>query len=333
MVEKKAPLTGEALVDETLAESFPASDPPSWTTGVDAPERDRESAGSVELVLPGYPRDLGGGFSVRRALPSMQRRLIGPFIFFDHMGPARLALGEGLDVRPHPHIGLATVTYLFDGEIVHRDSLGSLQPIRPGDVNWMVAGRGVVHSERSSPEERSRGVHVHGIQTWLALPMEHEEIEPRFEHHAAAAVPHVTRGGVRVDVIAGTAFGVRSPVSVLSPTLYGHARLEAGARLTIDDEHDARAIYVVEGNVVCDGKVFEPGSMGVLRSGGDITIEARAPARVMVIGGARLAGDRHIYWNFVSSSKERIERAKDDWQKERFPTVPGDALERIPLPG
>jgi len=286
---------------------------------------------SIELILDAHTRDLGG-FSVRRALPSMKRRLVGPFIFFDHMGPASLAPGQGMDVRPHPHIGLATVTYLFHGEIVHRDSLGSVQSIRPGDVNWMIAGRGIVHSERSNDEERPRGVHMHGIQSWVALPLEHEETDPRFEHHPAATIPRIVKSGATLDVIAGSAFGARSPASVLSPTLYVHAKLDAGASLTVDDEHAERAVYVVEGAVTCDGVDFETGHLLVLRHGVAATFTAKGGARLMLIGGARLEGERHIFWNFVSSSEARLEKAKSDWQNEKFPLVPGDALERIPLP-
>jgi redox-sensitive bicupin YhaK (pirin superfamily) len=295
------------------------------------PECLHAESASIELVIDARPRDLGG-FSVRRVLPSMSRRLVGPFIFFDHLGPAHLAVGTGLDVRAHPHIGLATVTFLFEGEILHRDSLGSLQPIRPGDVNWMVAGRGIAHSERSPAEARREGVHVHGIQSWIALPLEHEETEPRFEHHPASSLPRILRPGVSLEVIAGTAYGARSPVAVLSPTLYVHAQLEAGARLPIDDEHEARAIYIAEGSIGCDERPFGPGTMIVLRQGAAVTIEAREAARIMIVGGARLTEDRHVWWNFVSSSTARIEQAKDDWTNGRFPRVPGDNEEFIPLP-
>jgi redox-sensitive bicupin YhaK (pirin superfamily) len=303
----------------------------SGTLPANDPECFDVASASVELVIEARPREVGG-FAVRRALPSMRRRLVGPFIFFDHIGPVRLPPGIGLDVRPHPHIELATVTYLFDGEIDHRDSLGSMQTIRAGDVNWMLAGRGIVHSERSSPESRRAGVHIHGLQSWVALPIEHEQIEPRFEHHASSAIPKVRLGGARLEIVAGTAYGERSPVGVLSPTLYVHARLDAGARIAIDGTHEERAIYVTEGMVDCDGRTFQPGTLLVLRSGADVAIAAEEPTRVMLVGGAKLAGEKHIDWNFVSSSKERIDRAKDDWAKGRFPKVPGDEVEFIPLP-
>jgi redox-sensitive bicupin YhaK (pirin superfamily) len=304
-----------------MSGTLPANDPESL---------DRPS-GAIELVIESKPRDVGG-FSVRRALPSMRRRLVGPFIFFDHAGPIHLPLGMGMDVRPHPHIELATVTYLFDGEIVHRDSLGSMRAIRPGDVNWMVAGRGIVHSERSSPESRSAGVRMHGLQSWVALPIEHEQSEPRFEHHPSATIPKLQLDSARLEIVAGTAYEERSPVDVLSPTLYVHARIEAGGRLLIDDTHEERAVYVVEGAIECDAVTFLPGTMLVLRPGAQVTVAAEKPARIMLVGGAKLTGERHIYWNFVSSSKERIERAKDDWQNGRFPKVPGDDVEFIPLP-
>jgi redox-sensitive bicupin YhaK (pirin superfamily) len=286
---------------------------------------------AVELLIEARPRDLGG-FSVRRALPSPRRRLVGPWVFLDQMGPAELPLGSGLDVRPHPHIGLATVTYLFEGEILHRDSLGSLQPIRPGDVNWMLAGRGIVHSERSSAEARKAGVRVHGLQSWIALPREHEEDEPRFEHHPAATIPKLEREGALLEVVAGTAYGLRSPVGVLSPTLYVHARLDPGAQLAIDDSHAQRAIYVVQGTLGCDGRSFQTGTLIVLRPGKHVRVRAQGAARVMLLGGAPLPGQRHIYWNFVSSSLDRIEQAKSDWQNQRFPKVPDDEFEFTPLP-
>jgi len=326
MTDPKQRTIDEAQIDETLAESFHASDPPSWTLGASV----KAETDPIEHVIHARERDVGT-FTVRRTLPTTVRRLVGPFVFFDHMGPVALAPGVGMDVRPHPHIGLATVTYLFEGEIVHRDSLGSHQTIRPGDINWMVAGRGVVHSERSADEPRARGARIHGIQSWVALPLDQEETEPRFEHHDASTIPRVTRDGSICDVIAGTAFGARSPVSVHSPTLYVHARLDRGARFHLDDEHEQRAVYVVEGSVACAGQSFEAGTMIVFRSG-DVLIDARDASRVMIVGGAKLDGERHILWNFVSSSLERIDRAKDDWRNERFPKVPGDDSERIPLP-
>ena len=285
----------------------------------------------IELVIDARPRDLGG-FTVRRVLPSVRRRLVGPFIFFDQMGPADLAAGTGFDVRPHPHIALATVTYLFSGEIDHRDSLGSLQTIRPGDVNWMIAGSGITHSERSGPESRKTGQRLHGIQSWVALPIEHEETAPRFEHHPRATIPHLELEGVALDVIAGTAYGQRSPVGVLSPTFYVHAELEAGARLPLDDEHEERAVYVVEGSLSCDGEQALPGALLVVKPGVRPVFKAAERSRVMLVGGAKLAGYRHIFWNFVSSSKDRLERAKDDWKSGRFPKIDGDDVEFIPLP-
>jgi len=286
---------------------------------------------AIELLIEARPRDLGGS-AVRRALPSVPRRLVGPFAFFDHMGPADLPAGSGIDVRPHPHIGLATVTYLFDGETDHRDSLGSFRTIRPGDVNWMVAGRGIVHSERSSPESRERGCRVHGIQSWVALPLEHELIEARFEHHPATTIPRVVLPGVTLSVIAGTAYGERSPVGVFSPTLYIHARIDAGAALPVDDAHAERAVYVVEGAVGCEGTSLESGTLAVLRGRTSVKLTAESTAHVLIVGGARLEGERHIEWNFVSSSKDRIEQAKRDWKEGRFPKVPGDEKEYIPLP-
>jgi redox-sensitive bicupin YhaK (pirin superfamily) len=285
----------------------------------------------VLLVIDPRPRDLGG-FTVRRLLPAAANRMVGPFIFLDHMGPAVMERGKGMDVRPHPHIALATVTYLFEGEIIHRDTLGSELAIHPGDVNWMLAGRGIAHSERSSPEARARGVRIHGIQSWVALPTAHEEDAPAFAHHPASTLPKVSRPGAELTVIAGTAYGARSPVAVLSPTLYVDARLDAGARLTIDEGHPQRAVHVAEGTARIGDREIGPGVMAVLRPGAEVSVEAEEPSRVMLLGGAPLDGDRHIWWNFVSSSKERIEKAKDDWRSGRFGKVPGDEKEWIPLP-
>jgi redox-sensitive bicupin YhaK (pirin superfamily) len=286
----------------------------------------------IELVLDARQRDLGGGFIVRRTLPSARRRSVGPWVFLDQMGPVEMPRGTGLDVRPHPHIGLATLTYLFEGELVHRDSLGSLQTIRPGDVNWMLAGRGIVHSERSASEARQAGVHLHGLQSWIALPLEHEQDEPRFEHHPADTIPKQSREGVQLEIVAGTAYGLSSPVGVLSPTLYVHAQLEASATLPIDDSHEQRALYIVSGALSCDNDVYTPGALLVLRPGVHVVVRAKTPTRLMLLGGAPLSGPRHIYWNFVSSSPERIEQAKSDWENARFPKVPGDETEYTPLP-
>jgi redox-sensitive bicupin YhaK (pirin superfamily) len=303
----------------------------SGTLPANEPECLHAESAAIELLVDARPRDLGG-FAVRRVLPSAARRLVGPFIFYDHMGPAHLPTGAGLDVRPHPHIALATVTYLFDGEIDHKDSLGSMQTIRPGDVNWMVAGRGIAHSERSSATSREAGVRIHGIQSWVALPIEHEETEPRFEHHPISKIPRLSLRGSVLDVIAGTAYGLRSPVGVLSPTLYVHARLNPGSRLRMDDSHEERAIYVVEGALGCDGRTFRPGTLVVLRPGAEVMLKADVSTRLMLLGGAKLPGDRYVWWNFVSSSLARIEQAKEDWRSDRFPKIPNDNVERIPLP-
>ncbi len=284
------------------------------------------------LVIEARRRELGDGFSVRRLLPSMARRMVGPFIFVDHMGPVRLAPGHGLDVRPHPHVGLATVTFLFDGEVLHRDSLGSEQAIRPGDVNWMTAGRGIVHSERTPAGLRSEGPALHGMQLWVALPRRDEEVEPSFQHHAASTIPAVERPGARLRVIAGSAYGETSPVRVLSPLFYVEAQLERGAELPVPDEHEGRAAYVVSGAVDVDGASHGEGRMLVFAEGTTPSLRALDASRVLLLGGAPLDGERHVWWNFVSSSKDRIERAKEDWRSRRFPRVPGDEVELVPLP-
>jgi redox-sensitive bicupin YhaK (pirin superfamily) len=286
----------------------------------------------VALAIDARTRDLGDGFTVRRLLPSAARRMVGPFIFFDHFGPTQLEAGHGLDVRPHPHINLATVTYLFEGEIVHRDSLGSEQPIRPGAINWMTAGRGIVHSERSSAEARKSGPRMHGLQLWVALPRAHEEVEPSFAHHAADTIPAVERSGARLRVVAGAAYGVRAPVAVLSPLFYVEAELDRGGELALPDEHAGRAAYVVSGAIASDGRAHGANSMLVFREGAAARIVALEAARVMLLGGAPLDGERHIWWNFVSSDKQRIARAADEWRERRFPAIPGDDVEFIPLP-
>jgi redox-sensitive bicupin YhaK (pirin superfamily) len=287
--------------------------------------------GSIELVITARPRDLGG-FSVGRVLPAMTRRLVGPFIFFDHMMRSELAPGHGIDVRPHPHIGLATVTYLFDGEIIHRDSLGSEQAIAAGDVNWMIAGRGIVHSERTGEARRRSGGVVHGIQSWVALPVAEEETAPHFEHHPRATLPLVERPGARLRILAGHAFGARAPVGVRSPTLYVHAELDDDAELPLPEDHEERAAFVVDGELGCDGASYRSGSMLVFRRGAKAALRAGGPSRIMLLGGAPLEGPRHIFWNFVSSSKDRIERAKQEWKRGAFPKVPGDSVEFTPLP-
>ena len=289
------------------------------------------AASSVEIVAQGRPSEVGG-FQVRRSIPSAQRRRVGPFVFLDHMGPLDLAPGAGMDVLPHPHIGLATVTYLFDGEFLHRDSLGSEQLIRPGDVNWMTAGRGIVHSERTPAERRRSGGRVHGLQSWVALPLSNEETEPSFHHHAGSSLPVKTEPGLRLRVIAGTAYGLESPVHVFSASLYVHVTLDAEAELPVDDRHAERAAYVVEGNVDLSGTPGTAGQLLVLRTGASATLRAKTAATVMLIGGAPLDGQRHVWWNFVSSSRERIERAKTEWRERRFPPVPGDDVDFVPLP-
>jgi redox-sensitive bicupin YhaK (pirin superfamily) len=286
----------------------------------------------VARVIEGRPRDLGD-FAVRRLLPAPGLQTIGPFIFFDHMGPAEFGPGQGVNVRPHPHIGLATVTYLFEGAFMHRDSLGTARVIEPGDVNWMVAGRGIVHSERTPDTVRDKQgrTRTHGIQTWVALPLSHEEIAPSFEHHPAANLPRISLPGVQLRVIAGTAFGACSPVAVFAPTLYVDAMLESDAELALDTEHAERGCYIASGAVTIAGERHEEGQLVVLTAGVAAELRALEASRVMLAGGAPLDGPRHIWWNFVSSSPERIEVAKRDWREMRFAAVPGDP-ERIPLP-
>jgi redox-sensitive bicupin YhaK (pirin superfamily) len=284
-----------------------------------------------ELVLDPPIRDLGDGFQVRRALPSAKRRIVGPFVFLDQMGPVTLRDGQALDVRPHPHIGLATVTYLFAGEILHRDSLGTVQPIRPGAVNWMTAGRGIVHSERTPPEKRRAGEPVFGIQAWVALPKADEETEPAFAHVPAENLPVLEDRGSRVRLIAGTLLGATAPVAVFSPMFYADVTLNAGARFALNDEHAERAVYIVEGGITVAGTDYAAGRLLIFPTGGTAVLTATATSRVMVFGGAPMDGPRHIWWNFVSSSKERLEQAKADWRAQRFAPVPGES-EFIPLP-
>jgi redox-sensitive bicupin YhaK (pirin superfamily) len=294
---------------------------------------DAAAADAIETVIIPRARDLGG-FEVRRALPSPKRQMVGPFIFFDQMGPADFVIGEGIDVRPHPHINLATVTYLFDGEIMHRDSLGTAVPIRPGAVNLMTAGRGIVHSERTAPEEKARGPRLFGLQTWLALPRTHEEIDPAFAHHAAETLPIVAADGIHARVILGEAWGTASPAPVVHPTVYADIALAPGAAVPIEATYDERALYTVAGTITIGGVAHGPGELLVLRPGDPITVTngGAAEARFVLVGGEPMDGPRFIWWNFVSSRQERIEQAKAEWKSGRFDTVPGDADEFIPLP-
>jgi redox-sensitive bicupin YhaK (pirin superfamily) len=286
---------------------------------------------SVFSLIKPHVRDLAGGFSVRRLLPSHPHKLVGPFIFFDHMGRAEFAPGNGLDVRPHPHIGLATVTYLFEGTLLHRDSLGYVQAIEPGDVNWMTAGAGIVHSERTPAELRREGGALHGIQVWVALPKAHENTAPSFEHHPAATLPEIAAPGVTMRLIAGTAFGKTSPVTTFSPMFYIALDMEPGARLTLPPEYPERAIYLVEGSLDIEGNPLPENHMAVLPDAQALTIEAVTKARAMLLGGKPLDGDRFVWWNFVASSKEAIAQAKKTWRAQGFGKVP-DETEWIPLP-
>jgi len=288
-------------------------------------------ASAIETIIDARPRRVDG-FTVGRVLPSATRRLVGPFIFFDHIGPVRFAPGGGLDVRPHPHINLATVTYLLEGEIIHRDSLGSQQAIRPGAINWMTAGRGIVHSERTPAGLRPSGSGLHGLQLWVALPKTHEETDPEFHHHPADTLPDFMEGGVRIRVLAGSVYGRSSPVATFSPLFCVEAVLPAGGRLQPPLEHQERAAYVLEGAVSCDAERAPRGRMLVFKPGATPVLHALDGARMVLLGGAAMDGPRHIWWNFVSSSKERIERAASAWKAGGFPKVPGDENEFIPLP-
>ena len=300
---------------------FPAKDP--------APG-DARACDAIDLVVVPRTSDVGG-FSVRRALPSAGRRMVGPFIFFDHMGPAEFRSGQGLDVRPHPHIGLATVTYLFAGEIIHRDSLGSEMPIRPGAINWMSAGRGITHSERTAAEHRVAGEQLHGLQCWVALPQSEEESAPVFAHYDASLLPAEHAEGKTIRVIAGRLYGQASPVKTAWETIFADISLDAGAKLPIDPDAEERALYVISGEIDILGDRFGEGRLLILRHGDRITVSAIAPTRLVVLGGATMDGPRHIWWNFVSSRQDRIEQAKADWKSGRFGKVAGDQ-EFIPLP-
>ena len=302
----------------------------SFFPGKDPQPGDAFSCDAIERVIVPRTSDLGG-FSVRRALPSAQRRMVGPFIFFDHMGPAEFRAGQGIDVRPHPHIGLATVTYLFAGEIMHRDSLGSIAPIRPGAVNWMTAGRGIAHSERTAPDHRVAGEPLHGLQCWVALPAAREEGDPGFSHYDAGDLPVESHEGKTVRVVTGRFLGLTSPVVTGWDTLMADVTLAAGAGLPLDPDAEERAVYIVSGEVEIAGDRFEAGRLLVFKPGDRITVTATSAARLAVVGGAAMDGPRHVWWNFVSSRKERIEQAKADWKAGRFEAVPGET-EFIPIP-
>src|SRR5262245_573231 len=320
----------------------------SWQSGQDPIPGDRLSCSAIEHVIVPRARDIGA-FEVRRAWPSAQKQMVGPFIFFDQMGPAEFLIGHGVDVRPHPHIGIATVTYLFEGEVWHRDSLGTSAPIRPGEVNLMSAGRGIVHSERESGTAnlvtegkglahavgetagatRSR---LFGIQAWAALPKTHEEQAPAFVHHGADDLPRITGEGKRVRIVMGSAYGARSPVAFPHPSLFAEAVLAPGAVLPLDPDYDERAVYVASGEIDIAGDIFAEGRLLVFKPGDRISILATRQSRLVLLGGEPMDASRDIWWNFVSSSMERIRQAKEDWRAKRFALVPGDEKEFIPLP-
>ena len=283
-------------------------------------------------LIEGKLHDLGDGFTVRRLLPTLQARHVGPMVFFDHIGPAVFGTGRGMDVRPHPHIGLATVTWLFDGAIRHRDSLGCMADIRPGEVNWMTSGRGIVHSERTPPDERRDGQRLHGVQIWVALPQGDAEMTPEFHHHERAALPKLQWPGVEAVLIAGSAYGEASPVRVFAPMFLLEVNLAAGAELALPEEHAERGVFVADGAVEWGGLEITTAGMAVQAGPPAPRLRARQASRVILFGGAPLDGERHLWWNFVASSRERIEQAKADWRAQAFGTVPGDDQEFIPLP-
>lgn len=280
----------------------------------------------------GKARELGDGFRVARILPQPNQRTVGPFVFFDYFGPVVFPPGKGIDVRPHPHVGLATITYLFEGSQVHRDTLGSVQEILPGDVNWMTAGRGIAHSERTGPEVRARGHRMHGIQSWVGLPKSHEEDAPSFQHVARRDLPTREIDGATIRIVTGKAYGLISPVTVPMPIFYADAQLKAGSMLALPDDYEERGAMVVGGSVEAGGDIHRDGAMTLFDAGERAEIKARGDARVMLLGGAPLDGERHVWWNFVASSRERIEQAKTDWKTGRFGLIPGDEKEFIPLP-
>ena len=303
----------------------------SFFPGKDPAPGDRFSCDALEIVVVPRSVDLDD-FSVRRALPHSTRRTVGPYVFFDHFGPAEFRSGKGLDVRPHPHIGLSTLTYLYDGEIIHRDTLGVNAAIRPGEVNWMTAGRGIVHSERTAPQRRVEGEPLHGLQLWIGMMSKDEEIDPSFAHLDGAELPIVTGEGKTVRVIAGKMFGAVSPLKTTSDTVLADVTLEAGARMPLDADYEERAVYVSTGEIDIEGDRFGAGRLLIFRPGDRITINAVVPSRIAIVGGAPLDGPRYVWWNFVSSRKDRIDQAKEEWKQGHFGKVPGDAIEFIPLP-
>ena len=309
----------------------------SWNPSLEPQCPDAGNLDAIETVIIPRARDLGG-FEVRRALPAPRRQMVGPFIFFDQAGPAEFLTGQGIDVRPHPHIGLGTVTYLYDGEFEHRDSLGTHQMIYPGEVNWMVAGQGVTHSERTSEATRRGESKLFGIQTWIALPESHEETGASFEHHGKGALPFLEGEGKEVRLILGKAWGEQAPATMYSETFYADVVLQPGAKLPLPDDHEDRGLYITHGSVEIAGDTFEAGRMMVFRPGDAITVTAGPQgARLMALGGETMNGPRHIWWNFVASSKDKIEEAKaawaaGDWEQGRFQLPPGDDQEFIPLP-
>jgi hypothetical protein len=303
----------------------------SWLPSADPILGDKRSCDALALVVVPRVRDLGDGFEVRRALPSDKRQMVGPFIFFDQMGPAQFLTGHGLDVRPHPHIGLATVTYLFDGRVMHRDSEGNALEITPGAMNLMIAGRGIAHSERTPASARQGGEGLFGIQSWIALPEEHEEIDPSFQHFDAADLPVVDADGLWARVVAGSVFGERSRVGMVSEWFYAEVLLHRAGTAPLDPDYEERAIYLVEGEVEIAGESFGAPRLLIFRPGDRIVVRALRRARLMFLGGSALEGPRYIWWNFVSSRRERIEQAKEDWKSGRFAPMP-DETEFIPLP-
>ena len=292
---------------------------------------DRKGSEAVDLLIVPRSVDLGE-MTVRRALPSAKRQMVGPFIFFDQMGPAEFLTDQGIDVRPHPHINLSTLTYLLEGEILHRDSLGTERAIQPGAVNWMRAGRGIVHSERTSAERKASGQTLFGLQTWMALPTDVEESEPAFMHHGQDELPIIDSEGINARLIAGTMMGETSPLQASSETLYADVKLRAGMQLPLEKRYDERALYLLSGSVMIAGELFEAGQLVILRRGAEVLIKADSDARFMIFGGEPMEGPRYLWWNFVSSRLERIEQAKEEWSKGQFDTVPGDEEEFIPLP-